>query len=48
MREESGCEEARRRRAALELGWIEMAVSRSTAVCYKLHPVFKVFVDVIS
>lgn len=39
MKEERGNEEVRGCRAAVELGWIEMVVSRSTAVCYKLYPV---------
>lgn len=39
MKEERGNEEGRGCRVAVELGWIEMVVSRSTAVCYKLYPV---------
>lgn len=44
MKEGEEDEEVRGSRAALELGWIEMVVLRSAAVCYELYCVLVIAV----
>lgn len=44
VKDREGDAEVRGSRAALELGWIEMVILRSAAVCYELYRVLVIAV----